>query len=135
MKLIKEQIINEMAMERTDAIDRCISLGNQFLEHFHKLYKTDKDSNLYKDNYTHWIIEMQSWYASIKKITLKSNKKYLLKGNIKDWFLDCGGNPEDIVNMSDKEAEDYDTFSFYLLLNNNVKESLIKSGVIQAYEN
>ena len=38
LRKLDEELLNEMAMSRADAIDRCISLGKKFLEHFHKVY-------------------------------------------------------------------------------------------------
>lgn len=47
------QII-EMALNKLDAMDRCISLGEKFAEHFNKLF-TDKE---YEQN--HHLSEMQA---------------------------------------------------------------------------
>ena len=117
----------EMAMERSDAIEKCNSLGKRFLEHFHKIYKYPNDVSV-----NHWAEEMQGWYGDVLNITFKHNKRPILKGTVKDWFLDCGSNPNTIIkDMTDDELEVYDKFCVSLLFDDDVKEALYSVGIFE----
>jgi thiamine monophosphate kinase len=89
MKIIKEQILNEMAMEGDVAVDRCYSLGLKFIQHFNKIYE-------YTDSLTvhHWCSEMQAWWATINRIVLRSNNKQLSYQQRLDWFYLIGSSFE-----------------------------------------
>ena len=102
--------LNEMSMSRSDAIDRCISLGKKFIEHFHKVYNSP-----YDDSVKHWIIEMEGWYNSVKEIRIKPKGKFLGITLLNDCFFTAGAEPTDFVKMSDEEYEAYE--KFYTALN------------------
>lgn len=107
----------EMALSKSDAIDRCINLGIPFIEHYHKIY-LDKNS----PSKEHWMTEMQSWLDKVRLITLKKSNKGLLDGELRDWFFTAGSNPEEIVkDMSIQELEDYDKFCTKLLSNKELQ--------------
>ena len=116
---MKYKII-DMAMQRKDAIDRCIELGEKFIEHFHKIYKNPDDINV-----NHWVGEMQGWLNSVKKIKLKESKDFILKGDLYDWFYTAGSSPDAIVlEMDYNELKIYDKFAMKCLNNNNVRNSI-----------
>ncbi len=114
-------ILQEMALSRPDAMDRCYSLGIKFIEHFDKIYSNFQDPDV-----PHWEGEMQGWFDSIKRIKLKSTNKPLLDRQIIDWFFTATTFPEDIVDMDEDEQETYDKFCTLLLTNLSVKKSIDK---------
>ena len=101
--------LNEMALSKSDAIDRCISLGNRFIEHFLKVIKEGKTHQ----DFLHHCQEMQAWYDSVRKIKLKLTNKALTKTNLIDWFFTAGQVPEDF--MDEDLVEIYETFYLRLL--------------------
>lgn len=108
--------ITEMSMSRRDAINRCCSLGELFIEHFDKVY------NNQLSNYTNgWCKEMQTWYNDVSSITLKPNSKTLNIVNYWDWFFTHGSDFEDIFD--EKESDLYALFCHDLLTTNDVRKS------------
>ena len=85
------QII-EMALNKLDAMDRCISLGEKFTEHFNKLF-TDKE---YEKN--HHLAEMQAWWDKVRKIKLSYNKKLISNRQLIDWFFTAGQDYSDLIS-------------------------------------
>ena len=106
---LKEEKLDEMAMERSKAIDRCISLGEQFVEHFDKVYN-DNDEETIK----HHGEEMQGFLDQVLSIKLKENHKPLNEKQIYDWFITCGQLPVDLFD-NETEASVYDEFGNDLL--------------------
>lgn len=90
MKITK---LNEMAYERPDAIRLCSDLGTEFIEHFHKVVKSGKES----PDFSHHCVEMDSWWNKAKKIVLKYNKKLISEAQLKDWFFEAGSSVEYII--------------------------------------
>lgn len=116
MNFIKEDILNEMAMDKTEAIDRCISLGEQFIKHFRKIMDNPNSSTI-----NHWMNEMQIWFNKVIAIKLKPNSKHIPFNKLMDWFFTVGADPEDYV--SSQYVDDYDTFIIELYKCKNVKKS------------
>lgn len=113
--------VNDMALSRTDAMDRCISLGKKFIEHFDKVYKNPNDSAR-----NHWLSEMNTWWKSVKEIKLKNTNKPPLNGEYRDWFFTAGANPEDFMKAPTyMESKSYDDF-VNVLLNGANMESAVK---------
>ena len=113
--------VNDMALSRTDAMDRCISLGKRFIEHFDKVYKNPNDSAR-----NHWLSEMNAWWKSVKEIKLKNTNKPPLNGEYRDWFFTAGANPEDFMKAPTyMESKSYDDF-VNALLNGVNMESAVK---------
>lgn len=101
-----DSTISDMALSRADAIERCISLGKKFIEHFDKIYKNPNDSSV-----QHWKGEMKGWLNSVKEIKLKNTNKPLLNTELHDWFFTAGANVEDFIsNPMTDEIEAYDKF-------------------------
>lgn len=120
MKVYKIRKIDDMAIQRRDAIDRCISLGEKFIEHFHKIYKNPNDINV-----NHWMGEMQGWLDTVKRIRLKESKDFILDGDLYDWFYTAGSSPDVIVpEMYYDELKIYDKFAMKCLNNNDVRNSI-----------
>ena len=104
-KVIDSTII-DMALSRADAMERCISLGKRFIEHFDKIYKNPNDSSV-----QHWKSEMKGWLDSVKEIKLKNTNKPLLNTELHDWFFTAGANVGDFIkNPMTDEITAYDKF-------------------------
>lgn len=101
-----DSAIYDMALSRADAMERCISLGKRFIEHFDKIYKNPNDSSV-----QHWKGEMKGWLDSVKEIKLKNTNKPLLNTELHDWFFTAGANVGDFIKspLTD-EITAYDKF-------------------------
>ena len=99
------KIINEMALTRSVAIDRCISFGKQFLIHFDKIYNNPKSISR-----EHWETEMDNCWNEVKSIILKQNSRKLSVSNLHDWFFSAGQDPSDFFTHKPlyKEEDCYD---------------------------
>ena len=93
MELNIDNALYEMSLSRNDAIDRCVSLGDQFAKHFNKVMQEGTDSSDFK----HHCHEMQVWYDAAKKITLKPKGKYLTLEYWIDWFFTAGRTVDDLI--------------------------------------
>lgn len=102
MRIIKEQMLNEMALDRQDAIDKCRSLGKKFIAHFEKIY-----NNPYSQTVHHWCQEMQSWYDNISEIVLAYNKKKLSVYQKIEWFYNFGSSHDLYFNHNFDKMEKY----------------------------
>ena len=105
-------ILNEMALNRRDAIDRCISLGIQFKEHFNKVLKDTP----YSENYIHHCIEMDAFWTQVKRIRIKGSNKFLSSELLIDWFFSAGGSIEDDIDAVDL----YDKLISYMLYKRDI---------------
>lgn len=103
---IVDTAVYDMALSRADAMERCISLGKRFIEHFDKIYKNPNDSSV-----QHWRGEMKGWLDSVKEIKLKNTSKPLLNTELHDWFFTAGANVGDFIKspLTD-EITAYDKF-------------------------
>lgn len=108
--------LDEMAFNRMDAIDKCISLGKLFINHFLKVVEEGRESN----DFSHHCHEMQNWYDEVKGIKLKSNNKFISKTHLIDWFFTVGQSPEDF--MSDDLVGMYEDLYLELLRGKRVKD-------------
>lgn len=101
-----DSAVADMALSRADAMERCISLGKRFIEHFDKIYKNPNDSSV-----QHWKGEMKGWLDSVKEIKLKNTNKPLLNTELHDWFFTAGANVGDFIKSPmTNEIEAYDKF-------------------------
>lgn len=123
MKIINEACLYEMAMNRTDAIDRCISLGEKFIKHFKKIYDNPDSQDIH-----HWSSEMQAWFNSVNNIVLKGKQKKPLSITQKvDWFFSFGSSYEDYFNNDTTMIELYEELINDLTINNlTVYDSIVK---------
>lgn len=96
--------INEMATDKSSAIELCRSLGHRFIEYFLKLTKETSRSSYFK----HHCKEMQVWYNDAESIILKYNHKRISNTQLSDWFFTCGESVEDII--SDNDINKYEQF-------------------------
>ena len=94
-------ILLEMSMDRSSAIDRCIGLGKQFVNHFDKIYKDPNNKAV-----NHWISEMENWLDDVNIITLKPSTKHLNHSNKMDWFFTIGSSYEELFK-DEKEIDAY----------------------------
>ena len=115
------QII-EMALNKLDAMDRCISLGEKFAEHFNKLF-TDKE---YEQN--HHLSEMQAQWDKVRKIKLSYNKKLISNRQLIDWFFTASQDYSDLI--SDKYITNYKKFISLLLIDRNITIKDIFANII-----
>ena len=109
VNIVKFNLLNEMAYERKDAILKCDELGNNFIEHFHKIMSEGKDST----DFIHHCIEMDAWWNKVKNIVIKSTKKKISKSQLKDWFFEVGSSVEYIIQ--EEYQETYNELIFALL--------------------
>lgn len=101
--------LNEMALNRSDAIDRCCNQGKQFIEHFHKGVHEGVNSN----SFQHHCTEMQAFWDNVKFIVLQQNKKQISSDNLLNWFFLCGS---DVEHMIEEPFQDlYETLYISLL--------------------
>lgn len=115
-----KKLIKDMALSRTDAMDRCISLGKKFIEHFDKLFK-EPNSNARN----HWVSEMKNWYKAVKEIKLKQTNKPILDGELRDWFFTAGANPQDFMTSpTTEELSIYDAFTSKVISGNSIESAL-----------
>ena len=98
-----------MTYERKDAILKCDELGNNFIEHFHKIMSEGKDLT----DFIHHCIEMDAWWNKVKNIVLKPTKKKISKSQLKDWFFEAGSSVEYIIQ--EEYQETYNELIFALL--------------------
>ena len=104
--------LNEMALSRQDAIDRCMGLGKKFAEHFDKIYNS-KDKKLID----HWAKEMDAWWDQVKDIRMKPRSKRIYNVDLLDWFFDAGQLATDFMTSDDifEEREKYEELEYKLL--------------------
>lgn len=120
------KVLKEMAIERADAIEICLSLGKKFIEHFHKLYNEGKNS----PDFNHHCAEMQAWYDKCRILTLKNTKRknttrMISSSNLLDWFFEAGGSIDESNGFdSYEESSVYEDFMLALLAN---KGTTVKS--------
>ncbi len=117
----------EMVFSKTDAMDRCISLGKKFIEHFDKLYKDPKNISA-----NHWMGEMQGWFDTIKKIVLKHSNKQLSNTQLVDWFFTAGSTFEVMLEIKEPTKEDKKESDCY---NNFIKRVLKTENIRESFEN
>ena len=110
----------ELRLTREKAIEWAISCGQVFLEDFHSCYDFHGDGSL---------LEMQLLYENFQNLALESNGEKLSRTEINDWFLTAGSSPKDYLE-DEEEVKAYDVFCNYLLLENDVRKAMVKSGVL-----
>lgn len=113
------QIIKEMAYNRSDAINRCADLGEQFISHFNKIMDA---GDINDPDFIHHCTEMDAWLNKVRKITLKPKNKTLNTELLVDWFFTAGSSIDIIV--SKEEYQDiYSSFITKLLVDKHKKVS------------
>lgn len=115
------QELNEMAIDRNTAIDKCISYGKQFIIHFNKIYKEPHCMYV-----KHWCKEMQTWFDIMSDFVLKHNKRHLVGAERYDWFYSFGSSFEEFFNYNTDEIESYIQFIDELEKTKDVYESIHK---------
>lgn len=127
-KLILESngyiVLREMAMERHDVIDRCISLGKRFVEHFKEIYSEPSSQVV-----SHWCDEMNAWYHDVSNLVLKPKSKQITIDQLVDWFFTTGSSLE-ILFTDSTESDYYNELIKDLLKTDDVKISLVNIGLI-----
>lgn len=122
-KLYEEDILIEMALARRDAIDRCISYGSEFCEHFNIIC----DEGIYSDDFKHHCGELQGWFKIVCKIKLKDTKKAPSNEDLVDWFFTAGQNIEDVIKKN--YISIYEKFVDIML--NNRDDSKLVSDILE----
>ena len=102
MKIIKEQMLNEMSVSRPEAMEKCEALGIKFIEHFVKIY-----NNPHSQTVHHWSKEMQAWYDSVSRIKIKKINKPLTIPEKIDWFYSFTDSYEDYFNNDEDKIYKY----------------------------
>lgn len=104
--------LREMSYHRSDAIDKCVSLGECFIDYFNKIMNAD---GLNDPNFDHHCSEMSSWFNTVNRITLKPKNKLINSEYLMDWFFTCGSSIDIII--PDKFEIIYSDFVSKLLAN------------------
>lgn len=121
------KVLKEMAIERADAIEICLSLGKKFIEHFHKLYTEGKNS----PDFSHHCAEMQAWYDKCRILTLKNTKRMISSSNLIDWFFEAGGSIDENNGFNSyDEASAYEEFMLALLANKDSKVKTVAEQIL-----
>lgn len=120
MKIIKEQVLTEMAMSRPDAMEKCEALGMKFIEHFVKIYNSPQSETVH-----HWSKEMQAWYDSISRIKIKNTNKFLTIPEKIDWFYSFTSSYEDYFNNDVDKIYKYNQLITGVELTNDVYATII----------
>lgn len=107
-------------MKRSDAIDKCISMGKDFIHAFHYIYTYP-----HAESIAQWIAEMQNWWNIVRSIKLDDTRTILTNQQIYDWFLMTGECIEDLLHDA-KEILCYDNFVIYLLRTKNLQRAIDK---------
>ena len=118
-------VVNEQAMTQKDAMDRCISLGNQFIEHFDKIYN-DKNEDANKRRAQ----EMQDWLEQVNRIKLTHNNRFIPFDKKIDWFFTAGSDADTLFDDV-RESEKFDDFFALVAVNNDVIKSLKSLGMLK----
>lgn len=111
------RVLNEMAYNRSDAINKCSDLGYQFVSHFKKLV----EEGVFSKDFSHHCDEMQSWYNQVKDIVLKHSKRKISNTQLIDWFFTYGSSTEQL--FEDDIVDVYEEFIFALLQTGDVEKS------------
>lgn len=90
---MKIKMLSEQALKRGEVIATCMSLADEFIEHFHKVVKLGVNDV----NFKHHCNEMQTWWDKARRIKLKNNKKQISTKELCDWFLTQGSDVESII--------------------------------------
>lgn len=116
--------IQDMAMNRRQAMNRAMDLAPRFVEHFDKIWQYPQSTAR-----NHWASEMQTWLDQILGIKLKETKKPLSLQERMDWFFTNASDSETLFKDR-AEAMVYDDFVEKVAFNNNVKKSLNDVGLL-----
>ena len=116
--------LDEQAMTRRDALNRCMDLGVQFVGHFDKIYNDNNEGTV-----RHHASEMQGWLEQVYKLRLKPNGKGISIDKKFDWFFTSGSDIESLFG-NPTEAEVYGDFIESIVSTNNVFDSLVAVGLL-----
>ena len=124
----KTDRLNEMALYRQDALERCIGLGKKFVEHFDKIYNNRNSIDV-----EHWKKEMEGWWNKVKDIQLKPSSKRIYNVDLIDWFFDGGESAINFMTAEDKltERDVYEEFEYRLLGRNTTVIELIDEMLLR----
>lgn len=125
-RLLEEAYLVEMSIKRSDAMDKCMELGEKFIEHFNKIYNENDEGTIH-----HHAKEMQAWLNKVLKITLRPNGKYIAMDDIVGWFIEGGTNPENYFTGPDIDVEREVYVDFYMraLTHGDVLKALTEVGL------
>lgn len=116
---LSDDSLEESAMPRKAALDKCWNLGDQFIAHFDKIYN-DNDEGTIK----HHAAEMQNWLNQILNIKLRENNRGLSVEKIINYFLTRGSDAETLFKDNLTEADAYDDFIAEVVKDWNVADAL-----------
>lgn len=121
-------MLDEQALARGKVTATCMSLGRQFIKHFHKVYEEGLESRDFK----HHCKEMHTWYTHVKEIKLKGSNKHLSDEDLEDEFFTAGALVEDFID-DEEECRVYEEFYRMLLstdryVSDILEELLSKKG-------
>ena len=113
-----------MAYTSSDAINRCASLGAQFIDHFNNIMDADGKND---PDFNHHTKEMNNWFNDVQNIRLKPKSLKLNTEQLIDWFFTAGSSID--VLVKEEYQEIYSDFIAKLLTNKNkyVSDILIET--------
>lgn len=120
-----EVVVNEQTMTQRDAMDKCISLGNQFIEHFDKIYNGKNE-----DTNKRHAQEMQDCLEQVNRIKLTHNNRFIPFDKKIGWFFTAGSDADTLFNDV-REAERFEDFLALVAVNNDVIKSLKSLGMLK----
>lgn len=110
-------------LNRLEAMNHCIALGEKFMHSFHNVYN-HKNS----ENNKECIAQMSMCFKEAKNIILEEKDRPLLTIELMDWFFTAGSNYKIIINeFSEDEIVSYDKFITDLIYSHDVNLSLEKN--------
>lgn len=131
LKTTSQNILNEKFIQsnmvgfktaKQDAIDKCITLGKNFISTFEKWYdkshKPKSDSDFFAKSMLSY---MKGLYKSASKIILYSLHRKALHGEMWDWFFSAGGDFRDFLkNPTNDKMVFYDNMVTQILSGKNM---------------
>ncbi len=110
-------------LNKLEATNHCIALGEKFMHSFHNIY-VNKNSENNKEQ----IAQMNMCFREAKNIILVGKDRPLLTIELMDWFFTAGSNYETIINeYSEAEVLSCDKFITDLIYSHDVNLSLEKN--------
>lgn len=127
LRIDLDDYLEDMALSRSDAIDKCKGKGIKFIQHFEKIFDNPNHQSVY-----HWAKEMNSWLNDVKEYKLKESNDYILFGDLRDWFFTAAGTPDEFMKKPTQEKlKQYDRFVNKLSQDLSVQEALKIIGLLK----
>ena len=114
---MKFRVLTEMAKSRAEVMDTCEECGEEFIEHFIKVFDEGIDSKDFK----HHCGEMYSWFLKANKLKFKHNNKLISNEKLIDYFFTLGSDYDTIFNEMYYNRPQY--IKYYIELQDKLLET------------